>query len=297
MPYSKPIPDLIESRFSCRTYAERPIEEEKQRLLIDFMSPPQRGPFGTTARFELVAATEQDRAALKGLGTYGFIRGNTGFIIGAVNPAQSNLEDFGYLMECIVLRATDLDLGTCWLGGSFTRSGFAKRIALSREEEVPSVVSVGHIGERSARDTMIRQAAGSAHRFPWAQIFYAGQFGIPVSREAAGAYAVPLDMVRLAPSASNKQPWRVVKETRQDIFHFFLQRTKGYNSTLFARLLKMSDLQRIDMGIAMSHFELTAKELSLTGGWKIADPGLELPDELTEYTMSWVGEPAMPGAG
>jgi hypothetical protein len=289
MPYRKPIRDLIESRFSCRTYAERPIEEEKQRLLIDFMSPPQTGPFGTTARFEFVVATEQDRAALKGLGTYGLIRGNAGFIIGAMSPAQKNLEDFGYLMECIVLRATDLDLGTCWLGGNFTRSGFSKRIAATSEQEVPSVVSVGHVGARFARDSMIRRIAGSAHRFPWATIFFAGQFGTPISREAAGAYAVPLDMVRLAPSASNKQPWRVVKEAGQDIFHFFLQRTKGYNSSLLTKLLKMSDLQRIDMGIAMSHFELTAKELNLTGGWKIADPGLEQPDELTEYTVSWVG--------
>jgi nitroreductase len=297
MPYSKPVTDLIKSRFSCRSYVERPIEEEKRQLLIDFMSPPQAGPFGTAARFQFVAATEQDRAALKGLGTYGIIRGNTGFIVGAVAPAQRNLEDFGYLMECIVLRATDLDLGTCWLGGSFTRSGFAKRIAATSEEEVPSVVAVGYVGERSARDSAIRQLAGSAHRFPWAKIFCAGEFGAPLSREAAGAYAVPLDMVRLAPSASNKQPWRIVKETGRDVFHFFLQRTRGYNSGFLTRLLKMSDLQRIDMGIAMSHFELTAKELGLAGEWAIAEPALIKPDELTEYTVSWVGSPAMPGAG
>ena len=289
MQYSKPVTDLIKTRFSCRAYLERPIEQERQQLLMGCMSPPQTGPLGTTARFELVAATDQDRTALKGLGTYGFIKGNTGFIVGAVGPAQKSLEDFGYLMERIVLCATDLGLGTCWLGGSFTRSSFAERISATDVEEVPAVVSIGYIAARTGRGEVIRQIADSAHRFPWERIFFEGEFGAPISREAAGGYAVPLDMVRLAPSASNKQPWRMIKERGLDIFHFYLQRTRGYNIGLLTRLLKLADLQRIDMGIAMSHFELTAKELGLTGRWEIAEPRLANLDGLTEYIVSWIG--------
>jgi hypothetical protein len=45
----------------------------------------------------------------------------------------------------------------------------------------------------------------------------------------------------------------------------------------------------MDMGIAMSHFELTAGELGLGGYWQNRDPEIERPDELTEYTVSWVG--------
>jgi len=289
MQYSRPVTDLIKGRFSCRAYVERPIEQEKQQLLLGCMSPPQMGPLGTTARFGLVAASDQDRTALKGLGTYGFIKGYTGFIVGAVGPAQKNLEDFGYLMERIVLCATDADLGTCWLGGSFTRSGFARRISASGEEEVPAVVSIGYMATRAGQGDVIRQMANSDHRFPWEKLFFDGEFGTPISREAAGGYAVPLDMVRLAPSASNNQPWRIVKEIGRDVFHFYLQRTPGYNHQLVFRLLKLADLQRVDMGIAMIHFELTAKELGLSGGWKIAEPGLARPDDLTEYTVSWVG--------
>jgi len=40
---------------------------------------------------------------------------------------DKNLEDFGYLMEEAILFATGLGLGTCWLGGSFTKSGLPKR--------------------------------------------------------------------------------------------------------------------------------------------------------------------------
>ncbi|MBI5957943.1 MAG: hypothetical protein HY866_04360 [Chloroflexi bacterium] len=48
-------------------------------------------------------------------------------------------------------------------------------------------------------------------------------------------------------------------------WHFYLQRTKGYNHSLFFRMLRLEDLQRVDMGIAMSHFELTSSELVLRG--------------------------------
>ena len=54
------------------------------------------------------------------------------------------------------------------------------------------------------------------------------------------------------------------------------------------KLLRIADMQRIDVGIAMSHFELTANELGLMGRWEIREPRTEKPDEWTEYTVSWV---------
>jgi len=98
-------------------------------------------------------------------------------------------------------------------------------------------------------------------------------------------YSGPLEMVRLGPSASNKQPWRIVKEG--NAWHFYIQRTKGYGNSFMFRLLGLADLQRVDMGIAMSHFELTASELDLKGTWTVREPGIAKPDNLTEYTASW----------
>ncbi len=59
-----------------------------------------------------MAAGEKDNEALKGLGTYGFIRGATAFIVGAIKHSEYNLEDFGYIMEKNILYATDLGIGT-----------------------------------------------------------------------------------------------------------------------------------------------------------------------------------------
>ena len=78
----KSIEKIIKQRFSCRTYLDKPIEENDRRLLMDFLALNCQGPLGTRARFALLAATEYDRKTLKGLGSYGFIKNAAGFIAG-----------------------------------------------------------------------------------------------------------------------------------------------------------------------------------------------------------------------
>ena len=48
-------------------------------------------------------------------------------------------------------------------------------------------------------------------------------------------------------------------------------------------------LQRLDLGIALAHFELTCREHGLPGTWRVRDPELETPTEDTEYIASWHG--------
>jgi nitroreductase len=288
MSYSQPMTDIIRARYSCRTYLERPIAAYAQQRLVEFAAATTTGPLGSRVRSVLVAATAQDREALRGLGTYGFIKGATGFLIGATTDGGNGLEDFGYLMEQLVLFATDLGLGTCWLGGTFNRSRFADKISLQDGETVPSVVSVGYIAQKPrALDAVIRLGAGSHARLPWQRLFFEREFGAPLSREAAGRYATPLEMVRLGPSASNRQPWRIIRDGQA--WHFYLQRTRGYRMGTRLSPFPTADLQRVDMGIAMCHFALTARELGLAGRWVLDEPDLEKPDDLTDYTASWIG--------
>ena len=66
-----------------------------------------------------------------------------------------------------------------------------------------------------------------------------------------------------------------------------MQRTPGYREDIIKKVLRLCDLQRLDMGIAMSHFELTAKELGLKGKWVVEDDLNKNPSALTEYIVSW----------
>jgi nitroreductase len=284
--FTSSIAELVRQRRSCRRYRDEPIAEDARRALEAFLASNLAGPLGGRARFALISASAEDRAALKGLGTYGFIHGAAGFIVGAVERASKDLEDYGYLLERAILLATDLGLGTCWLGGTFSKSGFARKIGLAVGELMPAVAAVGYAAGGSFSKDRIRRMAGSNFRRPPEELFFDGAFGKPVSPAEAGAYAVALELVRWAPSASNRQPWRVVRTPTG--WHFFLERTKGYGKgSLIFTVLRLADLQRVDMGIAMCHFELAAREAGMVGAWVVEDPGITAPESGVEYTATW----------
>ncbi len=284
--FNDPITEIIRERFSCRNYLSEPISAEKRENLQAFIKALPQGPFGGRARFALLAATETDSKSLRGLGTYGFIKNPSGFILGALTPSAYDLEDFGYLMEAIILYATSLNLGTCWLGGTFTKSRFSKKIQLIPSETMPAVTSVGEYAvSRQKREGVASRTAGSDRRLLWEELFSNRKLDAPLIRNEAAAYTSVLEMVRLGPSASNKQPWRIVN--RDHYYHFYLRRTPGYRKDLIKHILDLCDLQRLDMGIAMCHFELTAKALGLRGDWVVEDDINKQPDELTEYVVSW----------
>jgi hypothetical protein len=72
------VDDLVKRRYSCRSYLDRPIKATDRQTLSEFLASRGAGPLGSPTRFSLVAATENDRESLKGLGTYGFIKGAPG---------------------------------------------------------------------------------------------------------------------------------------------------------------------------------------------------------------------------
>jgi len=277
--FSQPLSAIIRRRTSRRSYTGEALSLTYRAKLKVLLDESGKGPFGNRARFEIVSKQGAEIVKPIRLGTYGFISGATDYIVGAVKPAPHVYEDYGYLLEKIILQVTDWGLGTCWLGGTFAKGDFAAAINLQPGEIIPAVTPVGQTANRrTLRDRAIRTIAGSRNRKPWAEIFFDQTHSQPLTPQAAGEFAEVLEMVRLAPSASNRQPWRIIKVGNQ--FHFFLKRSKGYDTAFQA------DLQKVDLGIAMCHFELTARELNRPGRWNRQNPELALPEDWT-YTASW----------
>jgi len=284
MNFSRSVIEIIRERTSKRSYTPAPIEEDRRQALLTALRSA-RGPFDVKTRFELVDTEGWADASINALGTYGTIQGARFFIVGLCGRGERDMEGFGYAFESIILRATDLGLGTCWIGGVFNRSGFAGKAGAREEEAVPAVSPVGHsTPRRSLTDSVIRWSAGARARKSRDQLFFSDGFGTALSDAAAGPFLEPTEMVRLGPSASNRQPWRIVKEKDTPLLHFYMRRSAGYG-----KLIRAVDLQRIDMGIAMCHFELTARELGLPGEWRISEPDLGPLPERTSYLVSWDG--------
>ncbi|MGC9365114.1 MAG: nitroreductase family protein [Fidelibacterota bacterium] len=273
------ITEVIQSRISQRSYHPEPLSGELLAKIEHILNISPAGPFHSNADFQLIHKSSAAGQKVR-LGTYGFISDAQHFIIGKTIPAPGTLVDFGYRMEWVILQMTAMDLGTCWIGGSFKRHEFARLVKLSGNAVIPAVTPVGYPAEKpSLKDRLIRFGAGSKNRKPWSEIFFENDFGQPLSKDAAGNEATALEMVRLAPSASNRQPWRIVKSGAQ--YHFFLHHKRGCT-----KISSAVDMQKLDLGIALCHFELTARKLQQPGHWQKTDPALKLSDR-TEYILSW----------
>ena len=269
---------VIRTRKSIRTYTGTDIEPEVKQLILDFIQSNSIGLFGNKVDFYWIDGSSEEFKDVK-LGTYGIISGTKNFITGKVMNSEKNFEDFGYCMEKIVLFCTQLNIGTCWMSGTYKRTAFATAIGLQDDELIPAVTPVGYFGiKKTIIDKMFRHFAGSDKRKPFDELFFSETFTQHLSEKEKVTYGPFLEMVRLAPSASNKQPWRVVVSGK--VLHFFLKRTPNY-----AKNILHSDLQRVDMGIAISHFELILNEKNIPHRWIVSKPDLDL-DEMTEYTAS-----------
>ena len=85
-------------------------------------------------------------------------------------------------------------------------------------------------------------------------------------------------MVRLAPSAGNKQPWRAV--VCGDSVYFYEKKAKAMSNN------PLGDIQKVDLGIALAHFDLTLQETRVNGCFVTRDPGFEIED-MMEYIITY----------
>ena len=253
---------IIPKRTSRRSYKGTPISAEHVKLIKDVLVKNSVGPLGSVIKFQLVTKKGLTNHRLK-LGTYGFIQGAQNFIVGEVAPGKESCLDYGYCLEKVILELTEAGLGTCWLGGTFDRGEFSKAIDLSDGNVIPAITPVGYAtSSRGIGERIIRAGAGSKKRKGWDELFFDAETLAPANPDCLGSKAQWIEMLRIAPSASNNQPWRILfTDGRLDIF---LNRKKGYQ-----KMFNDVDIQMLDIGIAMSHLQLTADNDNTAVNWSI----------------------------
>jgi hypothetical protein len=189
--------------------------------------------------------------------------------------------NYGYLLEQIVLSATDSGLDTCWMG-NFDREYF-NDYPLSTEEIVPAILIIGYAVEQiPLKEKLVRLGVKARKRRDWDELFFQNWIGNPLKQATAGKYAEPLEMLRLAPSAGNTQPWRIIKEEQGNIFHFYKQ--------IVNPSYEAKGLHDVDMGICMTHFDLVARHMQLKGCWEQLDGRREGNESNLNYMASWIEE-------
>ena len=262
--------DIIKGRRSVRTFDGRPIKQEDKEKLEQFVSGISN-PFGIPVEFVLLDAEEHGLSSP-------VIAGEKLYVAGKVKRGPYADVAFGYSFERLVLYAWSLGIGTTWIGGTMKRELFERAAGLSDGEMMPCVSPLGYPAKKkSLRETMMRKGVGADKRLPAEKLFFDGDMDTPLSGAKQEEIADLIEMVRWAPSAVNKQPWRII--AIDDRYHFYEKKDKGYVSDA------TGDLQKIDVGIALCHFVMGLEEQGRHPEVVVSDPGIGIPDDV-EYIAS-----------
>lgn len=277
MKLSIPIEQTIRKRSSVRTYNDKPLSEkdlQKLKAITESLS----NPFGAKVNFHFLEKSTESSG--EKLGTYGVIKGAHFFVGASVAKTEFGLEAVGYEFESLILQATHMGLGTVWLAATFSRDQFSSAMGIKEEDLFPAISPVGYPMEKKRmKEALMRKLMKSDQRKPWEMLFFKDDFSTPLTKAEAGNYAQPLELLRLAPSATNAQPWRVLK--KGGVFHFY----KAY-----AANAKPDDraIKRVDLGIAINHFHQAAMDKGLNGNFeKLNMQEVQVPQNM-EYIISWV---------
>jgi hypothetical protein len=269
--FNNPVQHLIKSRHSCRTFEKKSIEGPKLDELKKFINICSNETF----RFDIIEKPVS--AEGQKLGTYGVIKNARIFVAAIAKKKTADMCELGSIFETIVLYGTGMGFSSCWLGGTFDRAGFSEMLNIASDEFVPIVIPFGYAAQRRGiLERLMRKFVGSDSRRPWNELFFKFSQETPLTPEETEEYRLLLEMLRLAPSARNRQPWRVIKDGLG--YHFYLSRSTGFEKYEY-------DIQLIDVGIAISHFALTAKDNHIRGRIVYSDPGIK---SSFEYVRSWV---------
>ena len=281
MEWELPVPviDTIKKRRSVRTFENRPLTEEDREKLTNFFKE-LHNPFGVDVHIHM-AEKKLDSNGER-LGTYGVIKGAGTFLGVSVPHVDHALLAAGYTFENLILYATSMGLGTVWLAATFNRNRFASAMKIGEDEWFPAISPVGYpAAKQSIRESLMRVSLKSSERRPWRELFYQESFTTPLAEAESGDYAICLEMLRLAPSATNQQPWRVLKQG--NIYHFYETHSPKASSD-------EANIKKVDQGIALSHFHQTALEQGLSGRFeRLPQDHISVPNN-TWYGISWVME-------
>lgn len=229
---------IILERKSVRSFdKQRPLSANEVETLRKAIADSQ-SPFGGKVSIEL------KEFALEGPfkpGTYGTISGASWYFLMGTDSSEEARLTLGFRMEQVVLKATSMGLGTCWVAGTFKDTVFAKAAEFAPATPLQVVMPVGYPAEKKRLlERIARASLGSAKRKPMDDLFIVGE---------NSTFYEPLEMMRLAPSSTNSQPWRAMADG-DTVYFYYVNKSKA---------------SILDLGIGLSHFYLAAKEKGING--------------------------------
>ena len=223
--------DALYARSSVRKYTGAPDKAQLDRLGVLCRKLSWQG---VTVRM------------FKGPGLRSQIKGTDVYAV-IVAKQGTPMEVEGFMGEALVLEATAMGLGTCWLGAGFYPDVISRNVELKNDEAVHCVIALGkaEMPPFAPKRKPIEKICGMSE----AQLEELGAW----QKEAVLA-------ARLAPSAMNLQPWKITAD-----------KTSVAIEEPTAVLYKK--YAQIDRGICMLHAAVGAFRAGRKAIWKKVEGG------------------------
>ncbi|HEY8365269.1 MAG TPA: nitroreductase family protein [Haloplasmataceae bacterium] len=189
------------------------------------------------------------------IGSYGKIYAPH-YLVGSCTNETNSYENIGFMLEYLVLRLTELNIGTCWIGGGIKRELLNEYLQLDNDLIPIIVIAFGYPQEME----VFRSNLKDFKRKPIEKIVCGNYQG----------YSDVMNLVRLAPSAINSQPWLYDFENNNQVNVFRIKPS-------FIMKPFINELNRIDIGISLCHFAIGLNEKNL------AFSVIEQPKELRNF--------------
>lgn len=211
--------DLVKTRRSVRTFDGNGVSPEVLEDLKSF-AKEITNPYGVQSiRFEFLDREKNDLSSpvLSGEKCY----------VSAVCSKEDHMEEaYGYAFQKLLMKAHELGLGTVWIGGTMPRDKFEKASKLAGDEFMPCMSPLGVTAKKMGiKESLMRKGVKADTRLKFEELFFVNDFNTPMTEQYAKENGLfdDLEAVRFAPSAVNKQPWRIVIDGKKA--HFYTVRS------------------------------------------------------------------------
>ena len=231
----------IETRQSRRKYKSKPIGQSQIETLRETVKSIEQ----EVPSVKIIIRPEGFERIIKNIfGFYGLISGAWSYAVILADQSDKNYQvQAGYAGELFVLKATSMDIDTCWIGGFYDAEKIERELELPPNHEIMSVVSLGKAKDKKTiSEKLIKKVTGSAKRKSFSKLCYPD-----FDEDWPEWIKLSIKAARQAPSAVNRQPWRFKVENNKLILYSSTEEGKGGVSPY------------LDCGIALSHLELGAR--------------------------------------
>ena len=162
--------ELVKMRKSIRKYKPDNIPEEKLKYIIEATRLAPSWKNSQPWRFIVVTKEELK----KKITTRDWVAEAPIIIVGVADPTLSGtrenkqyyLVDMGIAMEHMVLAATELGLGTCWIGLRFNEETVKDTLKIPKQYQVVAITPLGYPDEKPSPKTR-KNAEEIVHKETW----------------------------------------------------------------------------------------------------------------------------------